>query len=120
MKLTSRVLLGTLAMTAAMSGGVASAYADATGTGTGTGSGGVTGTGGVSSNGSTDDTGPSATDALLCPFVTSGPLNAVLNDLNPQSVAGSCPGPGTNLITGNKATGNQTTANPPVAGATRH
>lgn len=97
MKFTSRVLLGTLAMTAAVSGTAASAHADAPGTGGGTGTAG--------SSGTADDAGPSTTDALLCPFVTSGPLNTVLNDLNPQSVAGACATPGTNLVTGNKATG---------------
>lgn len=96
MKLTSRVLLGTLAMAAAVTGSAASAHAD------------------TAAGGSADDSS-SATNALLCPFVTSGPLNTVLNDLNPQSVPGACGSPNTNLATGNQAAANQAAANQAAA-----
>ena len=70
MRLTSRVLFGTLAMTAAVSGSAATAHAATPAA----------------------PAGPSRTDSLLCPLVTSGPLRAVLDDLNRPSVAESCPG----------------------------
>lgn len=89
MKLTSRVLLGTLAMTAAVSGNAATARAATPGAATPY----APNTANAHAD-TADGAGSSDTDALLCPLVTSGPLRTVLDDLNRQSVAESCAGVG--------------------------
>lgn len=65
MKITSRLLLGTLATAAALGGSAAGAHAD--------------------------DAATADMNSMLCPIASNGLIGTVINGLNPESLAQSCP-----------------------------
>jgi len=89
MKLGSRLLLGTLATTAALGGSAVNAAGAQAAAGN---PGPAAGPAGPSATSAADDGSPLDTNTLLCPVAASGFIGEVVNGLNKESIDRSCGG----------------------------
>lgn len=83
MKIGTRLLLGTLATTAALGGGTASAHATATSPSPAPS---------PSTKPGANNPGSLDMDSMLCPVASSGVIGTVLDRLNHESIDRSCGG----------------------------